>query len=162
LSRYYARWIDSRTVAIANSDVRASLYSIEKREVLEVFPDSTWQFPLQKDKHRFIRDSRKGREGWWLEKRDAGKSVSLKQILPSEYLSSAWLTANLKYLLYLRQDRQVWRISLPDGKRERFPQIFDGLSPYYGFIQLSYDNKQVVHLKGRYDSKLVLIENLFE
>jgi hypothetical protein len=56
----------------------------------------------------------------------------------------------------------MWRISLPDGKRERLSGIINGINPYEFQIRTSYDDKYVVYLKPEPDSRVILIENLFK
>lgn len=89
------------------------------------------------------------------------KSIEPKQILSSEYMSSSFTSVSLRYIMYRQANGEVWRISLPDGKRERLPDILNGINPQ-GNIQMSFDDKQLVFLKERLDSRLVLIENVFE
>jgi len=50
----------------------------------------------------------------------------------------------------------------PEMKQELLPEILNGINPYFGQIQLSFDDQQILFMKSRLDSKLVLIENLFE
>ena len=61
-----------------------------------------------------------------------------------------------------QENEEVWRISLPDGKRERLPDILNGVDPADGEIQMSHDDKQIVFLRGQIDARLVLIDNLFK
>jgi hypothetical protein len=129
----------------------------------EVSEDSTWQFPLHDGKHVLIGDLRKGKEGWWLKSRVTRQGEEPKQILSSEYLMGTWPTASLRYLLYQQSNGELWRMSLPNGKKEHLPDTFRGRNPLGGFeVQMSYDDKEAVFLKGRLDARLVLIENLFE
>ncbi len=75
---------------------------------------------------------------------------------------SAFPSVSLRYLLAEQANGDMWRISLPDGRRERLPEIFDHMDPGNFEIQLSYDDTEVVYLKGQLDSRLVLIDNLFK
>ena len=85
-----------------------------------------------------------------------------KQIVSSEYYESSFPSVSLRYLLSEQANGEMWLISIPNGKRARLPEIFDNLNPFNFEIQLSYDDKQAVYLKGQPDSRLVLIENLFK
>jgi hypothetical protein len=91
-----------------------------------------------------------------------GQGTAPRQILSSEYLSPSFVSVSLRYIIYREANEEVWRVSLPDGKRERLPEILKGLDPTWGDIQMSFDDKQLVFLKQRLDSRLVLIENVFE
>ena len=86
---------------------------------------------------------------------------ALKQVLSSEYFSSSFTSASLRYIMYRETNGEVWRVSVPEGKRERLPSILNGINPQ-GRIEMSLDDKRLVFLKERLDSRLVLIENLFE
>jgi Tol biopolymer transport system component/predicted Ser/Thr protein kinase len=143
-------------------DVRSTVYSIHKSEAIEVSQDSTSQIPLPDGKHILFWDMRKGQEGWWLKTVGTAQSVVPKQIVPLEDYNSSFPTASLRYLLSTQANGEMWRISLPDGKRVRLPEIFNHIDPFNLDIRLSYDDKQAVYLKGQLDSRLVLIENLFK
>jgi hypothetical protein len=105
---------------------------------------------------------RQGHEGWWLETAGNGEQEALKQILSSEYVYYARASVSLRYLLYQEPSGELWRMSVPEGKRERLPAIFDQTNPFALGIQMSFDDKSVVYEKSRTDARLVLIENLFE
>jgi hypothetical protein len=157
-----AWWTDAERLVIRHprSQLRTSLYSIHRSEPLEVSEDSTMQFHLPDGSHLLVGDFRMGREGWWLTSTVAGQNAERKQILPSEMAYTAWPTFDFRHLLYRMPNQELWRISLPEGKRERLPALFDGRNPFYGQISFSRDNKQALFIKGRYDSRLVLIENV--
>jgi hypothetical protein len=74
---------------------------------------------------------------------------------------SSIVSTSLRYIIYREKNGEVWRISLPDGKRQRLPEILNGINPL-GNIKLSFDDKKIVFLKERLDTRLVLIENVFE
>ena len=158
-----AWWIDSEKFVtfLPPPSLYASLCSVHNLEPTEVSEDSTCHFPLRDGKQTLILDLRKGKESWWLKSTGPGQGAMSKQILSSEYWR-AWPTVSLHYLLYLQTNGELWRISLPGGKRERLPDIFRGLNPWGISIQLSFDDKQVVFSKARIDARLVLIENPFE
>jgi serine/threonine protein kinase len=160
---WFAFWVDVEKFVVIpwETHTNSILYSIHKKEPIQVSEDSTWQLPLQSGKYVLIRDIRKGNGGWWLETSQNGRAVEKKQILSSEYLWSAWPSVSFRYLLYRQPNKEVWRISIPDLKREMLPEILRGINPYFGQIQLSFDDKQLIFLKSRLDSKLVLIENVF-
>ncbi|MDZ7312658.1 MAG: hypothetical protein ONB45_15450, partial [candidate division KSB1 bacterium] len=155
-------WINAEKFAAVVLDHppygHTSLYSIHSSEPIEVSPDSTIYLPLPDDRHIAIRDLRKGRRGWWIKDVKAGQREALKQILSSDYVFSSWPSVSLRYLLYQEANGEVWRISLPEGKRERLPDILNGINT----IQTSFDDKQLVFLKQRLDARLVLIENVFK
>jgi len=159
-----ALWISAEELIAFTPPPRmhSIIYSIDKSEPLEVSQDSTAQIPLPDGKHTLFWDMRKGQEGWWLRTVGTAQSVVPKQIVPIEDYNSSLPTASLRYLLSMQANGEMWRISLPDGKRVRLPEIFNHLDPYNLDIRLSYDDKQAVYLKGQLDSRLVLSENLFK
>jgi Tol biopolymer transport system component/predicted Ser/Thr protein kinase len=138
------------------------LYSIQRREPLEVAQDSTWRVPLHDGKHVLMWDMRKGREGWYVKRVGAGQDEPARQIVPREYYNSSWPSVSIRYLLSRQANGEMWRISLPDGKRERLSGIINGINPYEFQIRTSYDDKYVVYLKPEPDSRVILIENLFK
>jgi WD40 repeat protein len=138
------------------------LYSIHSDIPIEISEDSTNQFPLHDGKHIAVWDFRSGREGWWLKTVGMGTNIPAKRILPGEYLTSSFPTISLHYLLYIKTNGEVWRVSLPDGKHEKLPDILNGINPFTRNIQLSFDDQKLVYLKEHLDSRLVLIENVFK
>jgi Tol biopolymer transport system component len=138
------------------------VYSIQKREPIKVGPDSILYIPLRDGRYALEGTVREGSMGWWLVSAVSSESAAPKLLVPREYVTCSWPSASLRYLLSRQENEEVWRISLPDGKRERLPEILNGLDPADGEIQMSYDDTQIVFLKGQIDARLVLIENLFK
>jgi hypothetical protein len=159
-----ALWIDREKfiAVILSPRIHTSLYSIHDSQPLRVSEDSIFEWPLHRGGDTLVWDHRAGRAGWWLTRTGPGSSPSRMQILSSEYIFSAWPSPSLRYLLYLKGNGEAWRISLPDGRQKRLPEILDGLNPFGGRIRPSYDDMRIVFAKGRLDARLVLIENLFE
>jgi len=159
------RWINEEEfVTITPYDLphpHTALYSINRNGPISVSEDSTNEYPLRDGKHIVVRDLRKGREGWWLKTVGTGQSVAPEQILSSKYLFYSYPSISLRYILYRKENGEVWRVSTADGKQERLPDILNGINPRLN-IQMSFDDRQLVFLKGRLDSRLVLIENVFK
>jgi serine/threonine protein kinase len=159
------RWINEEEfVTITPYDLphpHTALYSIRNSEPIKVSEDSTNEFPLRDGKHLVVRDLRKGREGWWLKTMRPEQSAAPEQILSSKYLFYSYPSISLRYILYQQENGEVWRVSVLDGKKERMPDFLNGINPRLN-IQMSYDDKELVFLKGRLDSRLVLIENVFK
>jgi hypothetical protein len=136
------------------------MYSAATLELIGESQDTTVQFPLKTGKHVLILDYRERHPGLFLK---GTVERTTKQLLSPEYLGRAWPSASMRYLLYMKSDQEVWRMSLPDGKTERMPEILNGCNPVYGAgFGLSLDDQKLVYLKERLDSRLMLIENLFE
>jgi Tol biopolymer transport system component/predicted Ser/Thr protein kinase len=157
-------WIDNEelSASFARPHPHSILYSIHRKEPIEVSQDSTLRFPLHDGRHILVCDIRAGRKGWWLEAAGSPESAGRKLLVSEQFHTSSWPSMSLRYLLSRQENEEVWRISLPDGRRERLPDILNGLDPNDGEIQLSYDDEQIVFLKGHIDARLVLIENLFK
>jgi Tol biopolymer transport system component/predicted Ser/Thr protein kinase len=156
------RWIDTeKLVLVVPQPYRSTLYSIHSDKSIEASPDTTVYFPLPDGKYIAIRDYRKDREGWWLKNVGDVQGGTLKRILSRDEFSASWPSANLHYIIYLQPGGEVWRISVPEGKRERLPDILKGIAPQTN-IQISFDDQHLVFLKEKLDTRLVLIDNLFE
>jgi len=155
------RWINQEKFVVVNphalSHPYTALYSIYSPEPISVSADSTNEYPLPDGRHIVMSDSRKGREGWWIKTEEAEPI----KILPLEYLDYSITSASLRYILYLKPDGEVWRVSIPQGKHEKLPDILNGINPQRN-IDMSFDDRQLVFTKGRLDARLVLIENVFK
>lgn len=158
------RWINAEkfVTVFPQPNTPNTWYSVHSSEPIGVSEDSTHQFSLRDGKYIAVKDFRKGREGWWLKSVGTGEGAPPKQILSAEYMTSSFPSVSLRYIMYRQANGEVWRVSLPQGKRERLPDIMNGINPYGGNIQMSLDDKQLVFLKERIEARLVLIENVFE
>jgi Tol biopolymer transport system component/predicted Ser/Thr protein kinase len=157
-------WIDNeRLVSLTPlPHLHSTVYSVHDKEPVEVSQDSTFHIPLPDGRHALVSDMRTGSKGWWLVSAGLHESAAPRLLVPGQYVACSWPSVNLAYLLSRQDNEDVWRISLPEGKRERLPDILNGMDPGDGEIQMSYDNKQIVFLKGQIDARLVLIDNLFK
>jgi hypothetical protein len=64
-------------------------------------------------------------------------------------------------LFYMEErDGSLWRVQLPDGKKERIPWTFQGLDPFEWSV--STDGKELYWSEHRTQGKLVMIENPFK
>ncbi len=156
-------WIDSTRIAALDllPFQRTTLYSLHDLKPTESM-DSVFFFPLHERGYTLVSDFRMGHRGWWLTKTLPGKPVEAKELLSSDLLTSAWPSLNLRYLLIRQLNGEFWRISLPEGKRERLPRVLDNTNPWGGYIQLSFDGTKWSYLRSRIDARLVLMENVFE
>ena len=159
------RWINQEKFVVVNPHVLShpytALYSIYGSKPISVSADSTNEYPLPDGRHIAMSDSRKGREGWWIKTKEATPGTAPVKILSSEYLPYSITSASLRYILYLKPDGGVWRVSIPQGKHEKLPDILNGINPQRN-IDMSFDDRQLVFTKGRLDARLVLIENVFK
>ena len=161
---FIGQWIDADRIVTLEflPHPRATLHFLHDPEATVSLQDSAWSFPLHESEYTLMADFRTGRRGWWLLSAHQGKTASAMEILPSELLTSAWPSINLRYLLLRQSNGEFWRISLPELKRERLPGILDRTDPWGGYIQLSYDGTRWTYLRSRIDARLVLMENVFE
>jgi len=157
-------WIDSRRfITIAPyPNIYSTLYAVDESGPIKTSEAFNCEFPLPGGKHILVAFSKKGQEGWWLKESGPGQDTVAKLLLGGDSFASAWPTVNLRNLLYVKPNGEVWRMSLPDGHEQRLPAVFNGLNPFHMDLQLSWDDRQVVFKKTREFSRLVLIDNLFD
>ena len=67
-----------------------------------------------------------------------------------------------RFLLEYRAGGEVWKVSLPDGKRERLGGAFTNPNIEPRSISFSYDDKEAVYATKRTSGKLVLIEDFIK
>jgi len=154
-------WIDSDRFITINPypNIFSTLYTVGQEEPLKVSNDFTLEFPLPDAKHILVAYYRKG---WWLKNTATGRDTVSIELLPAEYYIFAWPSVSLKYLIYLKSNGEVWLMSLPDLHQRRLPEVFNGLNPFHMDLQLSLDDQEVVFLKSRGNSRLVIIDNVFK
>ncbi len=156
-------WLDNDRIdlLLVQPMWKSKIYSLNQHKILETSQDSTLQFPLADGRYNLVFDSRPGTLGWWVvEKRHESASKGRVQIVTG--WGPAFPSPSLHYLLYRDADGKNWKISLPDGKRERLPEFLDNLSPWNADYTLSWDDKQIIYVEQQQDVKLVLAENVFE
>jgi Tol biopolymer transport system component len=142
--------------------VHSSLYSVNSRVPEQDFEDSTLSYPLPGGRYLAVHDFRSGRAGWWLKAAVSMSEEKPRLLLPAD--SSMWphLTPNLRYVVYEWPTNAYWRMSLPEGKRERVPQRLEQLKPNGMWLTLSPDGARWLFTRERLDARLVLMENVFE
>jgi len=163
---FFGWWLNRELLMVieptASGGVRSVVYSLQTHTVVDTSPDSTLRFPLETKGDTLVSDGRGGRTGWWLTRaagRGAGHATLL---LPEGDASRAWPSFSHRYLLYLSTDGGVYRLSLSDAKRTRLPKVLDGLDPTAGNCTLTYDDKELIFVKSRLESRLGLLEEVFE
>lgn len=171
------RWMDS-THMVVDDATRSSMVALWGEEKEPVFEDSTHAFPLMNHQYMLFDDLRPGREGWWivgtapypdsiagpLVSDEDCDSVNLpvrpwrKQplyLFPRE--QSFALCADGGCMVYANESGEIWKMSLPDFQRERFPGIVAGRNVR---LNLSHDGKLLISAESHNNSKLVMIEDL--
>jgi len=142
--------------------IHSTLYSVTGGVPVEEYEDSTHSYPLPGGRYLALHDFRRGRAGWWLKPAATAAGDAPRFLLSAD--SSIWphLTPNLRYLVYEWPGNTYWRMSLPDGKRERLSPSLQKLMPRGMWLTLSLDGKRWLFTRERYDARLVLMENVFE
>jgi serine/threonine protein kinase/Tol biopolymer transport system component len=152
-------WIDtSRFVAIL-FDGKSAVYSFPGGEILETSEDSTWQYPLHDRDLILVGDFRQTREGWWIKRRSAPQGAPQRQLVADSDIDNAEPSSSMKYLLVTGKEGKTWRISLPGGKREPLPSVLDKID--WMDFRYSSDDKAVVYCKKKWQTEIILIDNLF-
>ena len=65
-------------------------------------------------------------------------------------------------MLLYEQPGEIWKVSLPDGKRERLCGAFANPNIEPGSVRFSYYGKEAVYATKRTSGKLVLIEDFIK
>ncbi|MCX6143682.1 MAG: protein kinase [Ignavibacteriales bacterium] len=149
------RWQDQNELLVFDSTGtwRYSLDSSGKKELLD---DAFRTFPLPGNQYVLRFSETPGKEGAWLSSMDKKKEA--RRLLDGK-LTEFRAAPNGKFLLWARISGEFWRISLPDGKRERLPITISGINNGFSVRQ---DGKEIVYAVERNVGKLVMIENLFK
>lgn len=159
------QWLDSSRLMI---DRQGTVYltSIDAPAPSRVYEDSTQSEYIHGGKYILSIDYRIGEPGkrnYWLidatERPEQRRKHARR--LPWTNSGSSVLDGPGKFLYQLRSSGEMWRMSLPDGKEEHIRADLLGADPFQGFAP-SWDGKEIVVVKARSESKIVMIENLFK
>ncbi|MDI6767960.1 MAG: hypothetical protein QME52_14160, partial [Bacteroidota bacterium] len=164
------RWINEREFIYSrfgDSTYSTWINSIEGGEPRKFFEDSTLAYPLQGGKYVGYSDGRMGRRGYWISAAPGIKDPVLphpKKILDYQTTDYGEFDKSGKFFYYVKNAGELCRISIPSGKEEVIRGVFPGLNPafYHSSFDISYDGKEIVYTDSRFNSKLIMIENLFK
>jgi tricorn protease-like protein len=123
-----------------------------------VFEDSTFVYPVDGDAFTSFLDMRQGRRGLWVAK-DGFRSA--RQLLSTE----TWLWCRVmprgRFAYFVGSDRAIWKVHLPDGRREKLPGTLPGVVTAQN-VSYSHDGREIVFINWKSRAKLVMIDNLFK
>jgi dipeptidyl aminopeptidase/acylaminoacyl peptidase len=156
-------WIDSQNFVVFNGEMKTFVCSVLGGEPKQLFfEDSTWAEPILGGKYMVYQDFRKGREGRWIAPVDPQGKLSGK---PTRFLSAvtAFRSPDSRIWIYEKHPGEVWRITLPGGKEERWGKLPPLLKlRQFMRVILSDDGKRLAYMTHGVTLKLVLLENVFE
>jgi len=155
-------WLDSARIHV---NVNNAIYiaSTDGTPPTKVYDDSTYGYLIQGGKYLVFQNRHKGKDlGVWITDGMQPREVQRKnaRLLP-------WNSHNMKLsgdgktLYSIRGVGEIWRMALPDGKEERIKAEFLGVERFHDFYP-SWDGKEIIVVKSRQESKIVMIENLFK
>ncbi len=153
-------WIDSTQLQIATNN-GMFITSVDRAPLRRVYDDSTWAYITEGEKYIVYRDLRHGRDPqqWWIVDGTIPRDQQRKTA--RTLVKSKWLVLRGTTCYWMAGIGEVWRMVLPDGKPTRIKADLLGVdnSEYFG---PSMDGKEIIIGKWRYNSSMVIIENLFK
>ncbi len=156
----FSKWIDTTTLIITNPfRGTGSMVTLDGKSESITYKDSVNLWPILNGKNVLLIDIHIGKEGWYIvaaKNNQVIEGAKPKRILNRGYAPN--LSPDKKYFYYSVGDEILRRITLPEGKDERIPGTFLGLSRVFS---ISDDGKEIVYNDSRLNAKLVIIENLF-
>ena len=152
-------WIDTSRFVAWLYNINSVVYSFPDGKVLETSEDSTIQYPLLDGEHILLHDLRQTHKGWWIKRRSAPQDAPQKTLVNDSDIDNAEPSASMKYLLITAKDGKHWRISLPGGKRELLPSVLDKVD--WMDFRFTSDDKAVVYCRKKWQTEIILIDNLF-
>ncbi len=158
------QWLDSSRLMVVRKGI-VYLTSIEAPSPTRVYDDSTWSEYILGGKYILSLDYRVGQPGkrnfWIIDPTETPEEQHKHARKLAWTNSGIVLDGPGKYLYQIRGIGEIWRMSLPDGKEERIQADLLGVDPFQGFTT-SWDGKEIVVVKARQESRIVMIENLFK
>ena len=120
----------------------------------KLMEDSLYALPLDNGKIMVYRDTRIGRVGLWSL---AANSRTARRLTTER--ENALIVARFAY--FFGTDRNLWKVSLMDGRRERIPGTLPDVASV-NLLSISPDGKEIVFVRRQSRGKLVMIENLIK
>jgi serine/threonine protein kinase len=156
------RWIDPNILVIRRG-IRYWELNVHSGEQKPIFEDSTFAVPVMKGKYICYSDHRSNHRGIWLIQNSSGLEHVEPKLLatPEEEAGYTIFTASETSILLTDDSGVMQKVLFPMGSRERIRGTFPALKRD-SYISVSYDEKEIVYGQILYDSKLVMIENLFK
>jgi serine/threonine protein kinase len=168
-------WV-SATRLVVFGPAGSRLVSVDGSEEAPFFADSTHAIPILGGRHVLYKDLRPAREGVWIveagqgqrgiaegsgSQEDPGFAGAPRLVLPAGYeLEDLAIEPEGEFLLYAREDGELWRITLPALTEERVAGEFPGLRKQ-AFVAMCPGTNEIAYTDLRIITNLVLIENLF-
>jgi serine/threonine protein kinase len=154
-------WSDDQSISCYHSNA-SWIMSIEGSGKQKLLADSAFAWIVQNGKYLMKFDQHVGKEGLWILPFGDVKDPQLpapKRLLKAGISSTIEPTG--RYIYYTKTTGELRRMSLPDGRDERLPGSYPGLTPQSN-IDVSRDGKEIVYVDARINAKLVMIENLYK
>jgi eukaryotic-like serine/threonine-protein kinase len=154
-------WTDDQTIACYHSNA-SWIMSIDGSGQQKRLADSAYAMTIQGGKYMITFEQHAGKEGLWIA--PLGDATNA-QLPPPKRLLKAGIPWSIEpsghYIYYSKSIGELRRMSLPDGRDERLPGSYPGLTPQSN-IDVSRDGKEIIYVDARINAKLVMIENPFK
>jgi Tol biopolymer transport system component/predicted Ser/Thr protein kinase len=150
-------WVDGRRIAVYREG-KTLLHTITGETPVQCFEDSTFARPIRGDTEILYLDYRRGKEGWWVVSVDARnvlRGKAHKLLSPRTELA---LHPEGRFFISMKENNQIWRISIPGGKEERIGTA----APRLSVGDISRDGGEILWYKDLTPSKIVLVKDVFE
>jgi eukaryotic-like serine/threonine-protein kinase len=152
------QWLNGREFLVLNS-TKTLRMSVDGSEAKQFYLDSTFAFPILKGTYILYGDLRNGRQGIWIDPSPGARSVSSKPRRILSFTDPFAVGPDGRFILLITDAGEISKMTLPDGRRERIPAVFPGVS-LSSNLTISDDGKELIYVDGRISAKLVMIENL--
>jgi hypothetical protein len=139
---------------------KGSKVTLDGESTSTIYKDSVNLYPILDGRNVLLTDHHVGKEGWYIV--EAKNNQIIEGAKPKKLLTRRHppnLSPDKKFFYYTVESEILRRLSLPEGRDERIPGTFPGLSFLFS---ISNDGKEIVYNDSRVNAKLVIIENLFK
>jgi Tol biopolymer transport system component len=158
------QWI-SQDEVVTWTSVKSWIVSVMTGERKQFFEDSTNALPVMGGKYILYKDLRNGREGVWIVDSKLASSKA-RRLLPGKLINPIYrFILSMSYnqsrneMVYLTRNHELWKMHVPDGRKERIQSSFGG---FFSIAAFQSRGNEIVYADSRSHSRLVLIENLFK
>jgi hypothetical protein len=158
------QWINADEI-VTWTATKSWVVSVQSGEKKQLYEDSTYALPIMGGKYILYQDLRHGKEGVWIVEAKSSPAKT-RRLLPGNLVLAIYRSIlSVSYnqfrneFVYLTRNHELWKMHLPDGRKEKIQASFRGR---LSSISFQGSGNEIVFADSHPRDRLVLIDNLFK